>query len=88
MFHSGQTITLTIGFCLATFPLLLERTDTENFGLHRIPQEDLSFPEEYMRAQLHIDIEDEEYDLVLDVVDENGDEGGSNFATENTPLLV
>lgn len=84
--HSGQAITLTIGYCLATFPLLLERTETEDFGLNRIPEQDLAFPEEYMRPKLDIILDDENFDLILDVVDENdGDE--SNFPTENTKLL-
>ncbi|CAJ1934710.1 unnamed protein product [Cylindrotheca closterium] len=84
---TGQAITLTIGFCMAIFPLLLERADIENFGLHRIPEEDLSFPEVY-NVPIKLDMDEDDFDLVLDVVDENGDEEGSNFATENTPLLV
>lgn len=82
----GQAITLDLAFCLATFPLLLERTDTEKFGLYRIPEEDLSFPEAYARAQSEKD--DEEVDLILDGVEEGDEEAGSSkYASENTPLL-
>ena len=72
---------------MATFPLLLERTGTEKFGLTRIPQEELAFPEEY-KARGQRETNDEEIDLILDGVEEGNDEGGSTeFVSESTPLL-
>lgn len=84
-----------MAFCLATFPLLLERTDTEKFGLHRVPEEELSFPEEYSLYAQSSEMEDddgEEEDLILDGVVEDEDDdveaGSTNYASENTPLLA
>ncbi|KAL3936907.1 MAG: hypothetical protein SGBAC_007876 [Bacillariaceae sp.] len=84
---TGQAITLTIGYCLAAFPFLLERTDIGQIGLLRIPQEDLSYPEEYVQVDCILDDDDEDFDLVLDAVEEKDDEE-SDFENENTPLLV
>lgn len=87
--RSGEAISLTVAYCLATFPLLLERTGTEKFGLTRIPEEELAFPEEYLQAH---EVEDE--DLILVDIDEAEEESKSKtdketeIASEITPLLV
>lgn len=85
---------MTIAFCLATCPLLLERTDTEKFGLRRISEDELTFPEEHYNLLSKSAIEEEGADLVLDVVEEGDEEAGSKteeekqIASENTPLLL
>ena len=69
--------------------MLLERTDTERFGLCRIPEEDLSFPEAYSKADSLEKGADEEVDLVLDGgIEEDAEGRSTNYASENTPLLL
>lgn len=76
-------MTLAIAFCLATLPLLAH-ADMAKYDLRRIPNEELSFPEE------HLDLyKEQEEPMFLDDGNEKiamkGDE--AVVATEDTPLM-
>jgi hypothetical protein len=81
--HDAILVTLAIAFCLATLPLLAH-TDTSKYGLERIPDSELSFPEDHLFQRQ----EAEDEDLILTVVDDQeDDEKESDVVSENTPLI-
>jgi hypothetical protein len=88
-------VTLAIGFCLATLPLLTH-SDTSKYGLHRIPNEELSFPEDHLNFYQEQEQEDNEDSPVFNnnvVVDDaeqqqqHFDDEKAPVASEDTPLL-
>jgi hypothetical protein len=89
---SGQPVTLAIGFCLATLPLLTH-SDTSKYGLHRIPNEELSFPEDHLNFYQEQE-DDEDSPVFNNVVVDDGEKQETHFddekapvASEDTPLL-
>ena len=86
---------VTIAFCLATVPLLAH-PDTR-YGLERIPDSELSFPEDHLSHSLDREDRTADDDLILTItsdeqqqqtVTERVDKDKmQNDSSENTPLL-
>lgn len=85
-------MTLAIGFCLATLPLLTH-SDTSKYGLNRIPNEELSFPEDHLN--FYQEQEDDEDSSIFNIVvlddgekqPKHSDDEEEPVASEETPLL-
>lgn len=97
--NSGLPITLTLGFCFATVAILFMDSEEScsRFGaLQRIPEDQLSTPEEFLALQSP---NNEAEDLILvdeeeGVTDEDDDEAEEKedamkaAPSESTPLLT
>ena len=94
-FHSGLPITLTLGFCIATFAILFMDTEEScsRVGvLKRLPDDELTTPEEFLANRLPLLSADEEHDLIL-IDEEQGDMGKETtreeeHPSESTPLIA
>ena len=99
--HSGQPFTLAIAFCLTASALLMN-SNTDTYGLKRIPDEELSYPEDYLLLHVIVDdTEDErdEEDLYLPAEADDNEEKKEDISissndvqddtvTEGTPLIT
>ena len=98
--HSGQPFTLAIAFCLTASAILMH-SNTDTYGLKRIPDEELSYPEDYLLLHVIIDDTEDERDeeeLYLPVEADNEEKKEDNSiasnevqddnVTEGTPLIT
>jgi hypothetical protein len=104
-FNSGLPITLTFGFCFATIAILMldtEESCSRAGVLKRVPEEELSTPEEFLMAHapisdtsdLVLTTEDDEEGRFVAAVDESffsaaeDTKDDNKIASESTPLLT
>ena len=84
--RSGLPITLTLGFCVATFAILFMDTEEScsRVGvLKRLPDDQLSTPEEFLSNRSSL-LLDDEHDLIL-IDEEQGDMGTGKATSEEEP---
>lgn len=93
---SGIPITLTLGFCFATIAILMldtEESCSRSGVLKRVPQEELSTPEEYLAGRAVVEnvnlapaaFSEDEFVTAVPAAEESKET--DEIASESTPLL-